>query len=63
MAFASFSIVVMPYPGWQGLLMCGFGPVSASDQREKRSFLLAASAKSFGPPKRPASREKNTPDA
>lgn len=58
-AFASFSIVVMPYPGFQRLLMCGFGPVS-SDQREKGSIFLAALAKSFGRPKHPAAREKNT---
>lgn len=59
MAFASFSIVVIPYPGFQRLLMCGFGPVS-SDWREKGSFFLAALAKSFGRPKHPAAREKNT---
>lgn len=46
-------------PWVQRLLMCGFGPVS-SDQREKGSFFLAALAKSFGRPKHPAAREKNT---
>lgn len=38
----------------------GFGQVFISDQREKGSFFLAALAKSFGRPKHPAAREKNT---